>query len=394
VANEIPESANLDYKETLPGHDRRERNEFYKDLSSFANAGGGVILYGIRERAGMAAALIGIQGTSADEAEQRIGQMVRSGLDPVLTGCLLRAIPVPGMHQGFVLALGIPASLTAPHAVVWNNPLPFWRRMGTSKGPLSCGEVRQMFLEREGWERQTEEFRHFRVRYHTDTISGIPSSGLAADQPALLLHVLPLGRLARWIDLRPVRDKLELLFPLGNWPLRERYTFDGILRQGHTESPLRRGSLWFRFGGLEVAFATFGSHRPDAQPPGFQIARLTVYAAEYTHRALTAMDDLLGLPPPYAIYVNVLNTWRHVFEFTGELQLQFPHQLAQTPITEQHLLPPAAIFDQRPGSIEETVAGLRMIFDALWQAGGLPRCWLVDETGHWRGRDLLGWEGI
>jgi predicted HTH transcriptional regulator len=49
VANQIPESPILEYKEALPTRSDGDRKEFLADVSAFANTSGGVIIYGIRE---------------------------------------------------------------------------------------------------------------------------------------------------------------------------------------------------------------------------------------------------------------------------------------------------------------------------------------------------------
>ena len=50
VADEVREGRTVDYKETVPGSADGEKTEFLADVSSFANASGGYIIYGIREK--------------------------------------------------------------------------------------------------------------------------------------------------------------------------------------------------------------------------------------------------------------------------------------------------------------------------------------------------------
>ena len=50
VVNEVPEGKSIEYKEQLPGGTDSDKKEFLADVSSFANAGGGHILYGIKEK--------------------------------------------------------------------------------------------------------------------------------------------------------------------------------------------------------------------------------------------------------------------------------------------------------------------------------------------------------
>jgi Schlafen, AlbA_2 len=50
VTNEIAEGRTIEYKECLPGQTDRDHQEFLADVSSFANAVGGDLVYGAKER--------------------------------------------------------------------------------------------------------------------------------------------------------------------------------------------------------------------------------------------------------------------------------------------------------------------------------------------------------
>ena len=49
ITDKIGESRTLEYKEELPIGTDNEKKEFLADISSFANASGGDIIYGIKE---------------------------------------------------------------------------------------------------------------------------------------------------------------------------------------------------------------------------------------------------------------------------------------------------------------------------------------------------------
>ena len=53
VANGVAEGRTLDYKRTLPGGKDDEKREFLADVSSFANAAGGDIIFGVEEDQGI-----------------------------------------------------------------------------------------------------------------------------------------------------------------------------------------------------------------------------------------------------------------------------------------------------------------------------------------------------
>jgi schlafen family protein len=392
-----PESRTLEYKEALPNRSDRDRKEFLADVSALANSSGGVIIYGIREKredkkkTGIPEAIVGLTGTTADEAAQRVEQMIRSGLDPALGGFLVRTFNLDEKGDQFLLAVGVPASLLAPHAVSFGTTLPIWHRVGTTKGSLTTAELRQMFLEHDTWEQEAEAFRKQRILLHT-TVEPLRIPSNLSHEPALYLQVVPLGRMRRWVDLRPHRETLAGLFNFGQRTFNERYTFDGILRTGQMENPLNRYVQWFRFGGVELFSANFGMVSRVRNAPALAIASFTLYAVEYTHRALAALDDVLGIPPPYAVFVNALHVQGRVLELTSELRPKFPTELLLAPISEIHLLPPPILFDERPADIDGTLALMRMVLDALWQAGGLAHCWMITPEGAWKGRTLQGWQ--
>ena len=52
VAARVPERRTLDYKEKLPGTGDDEKREFLYDISSFANAAGGDLIFGVRDERG------------------------------------------------------------------------------------------------------------------------------------------------------------------------------------------------------------------------------------------------------------------------------------------------------------------------------------------------------
>lgn len=88
IENEIAEGKLIEYKETLPGNSDADKREFLADVSSFANAEGGHLIFGGKERrangstTGILEALSGLPGISTDVEINRLGQIIRTGLDP------------------------------------------------------------------------------------------------------------------------------------------------------------------------------------------------------------------------------------------------------------------------------------------------------------------------
>jgi len=49
-ADAVREGRQLEYKETLPGNSDDDKREFLSDVTSFANAAGGDLIFGLQER--------------------------------------------------------------------------------------------------------------------------------------------------------------------------------------------------------------------------------------------------------------------------------------------------------------------------------------------------------
>jgi predicted HTH transcriptional regulator len=81
ISDKEPEGKTLDYKEMSVGRTDRERKEFLYDISSFANAGGGHLLFGMSEVGGEPKDLLGLSGIDADQELLRMEQMARDELD-------------------------------------------------------------------------------------------------------------------------------------------------------------------------------------------------------------------------------------------------------------------------------------------------------------------------
>src|SRR2546425_901377 len=92
VANAVSEGRTIEYKEQLPGGTDEDKREFLADVSSFANAAGGDLIYGVREKRdaggkplGIPEAAEGLAGVNADAEKRR----------PIAAGTKSKGYPSP-----------------------------------------------------------------------------------------------------------------------------------------------------------------------------------------------------------------------------------------------------------------------------------------------------------
>src|SRR5574339_517220 len=87
----VSEGRDLDYKEQLPRDTEDEKREFRYDVSSFANAGGGLIVFGVREKrgpdgpTGIPEKIVPLS-VNTDKETLRLEQILRTHIDPRIPG--------------------------------------------------------------------------------------------------------------------------------------------------------------------------------------------------------------------------------------------------------------------------------------------------------------------
>lgn len=146
VTNQVSEGRTIEYKEVLPANSDREKKEFLADVSSFANASGGDLLYGVSATNGVPQEAVGLNG-NMDSEMLRLENIVRDCLEPRIPD--IRMKPFNGFNKGPVLLVRIPMSKDAPHAIKSGNQFLFYVRNSVGKHHMSMSELRAVFLNSE-----------------------------------------------------------------------------------------------------------------------------------------------------------------------------------------------------------------------------------------------------
>src|SRR4051812_7949028 len=110
VDERVSEDLTIDYKRELNRSKDADKKEFLADVSSFANARGGDIIFGIDEDDGVPTAIVGIPGLS-DSDIVGCESSVQSGLRPKIPDVRFRSIDT---HTGKVLVCRITDSWASP----------------------------------------------------------------------------------------------------------------------------------------------------------------------------------------------------------------------------------------------------------------------------------------
>jgi hypothetical protein len=147
IASRVAEHRTLEYKRQLPAETKDGSHELLADISSFANAQGGDILYGVEERLGLPVAIRGIDVESRDATQLKLENQLYAGIEPRLPGLHSRWIDCG--DNGFVFLIRVPSSTIAPHRVISGKSNAFYGRKSNGRYPMDTAELRQAFLASE-----------------------------------------------------------------------------------------------------------------------------------------------------------------------------------------------------------------------------------------------------
>lgn len=137
------ESLTLEFKAQLPGNKDNERREFLKDVTAFANAFGGDLLYGIEEAEGAAARAPGLTVSDRDAEERRYHDILSSAIEPRLANVRMRWIELP--DGASIFHVRVPASLASPHRVTLSGHGHFYQRHARGNYQMDVHQLRAAF---------------------------------------------------------------------------------------------------------------------------------------------------------------------------------------------------------------------------------------------------------
>ena len=228
VDNSVLEGKAIEYKQSLPGNSESEKKEFLADVSSFANASGGDLIYGITEdkNTGNPKLLNGLDIENIDQEKLRLDNIIRTGIQPRLLSVTISP-SVQLKNSKVALIIRVQKSWIAPHRVILGGHDKFYSRSSNGKYPLDVDELRVAFNLSETI---TERIRNFRQ----DRISKIfaNETPLAFYESAkIVLHLLPLISFSssQSYDINKIASKPGRMMPINSNGGTGRHNLDGFL---------------------------------------------------------------------------------------------------------------------------------------------------------------------
>lgn len=369
------EGPHLDYKRELPTvWDNGSKHALISDVTAFANASGGDIVYGVDENDDAQASRIVPQvRPGIDQEVRRLQDFLLNLVEPRLPGTEVYPVPVTvNGTRGHVIIIRIPESWAGPHRVKTNQH--FFVRDGLRNRQLDMPEIRAQFLRTENRAQRVRDFRNDRI---SKIMTGEVPYRLAGDS-VLVLHLLPLQAALGTINVDPVQY-LGLRRPIpvvaaNGGAVTSLVNLDGAVgtRNLSADGTTNGYTLFFRTGFIETTWV-LGSR--DAMDPA--VLPSVSYEGNIINFVSSARNEMRhwGIDGPAIAMLSILNAKgvRLHFDhgdYVGVEGGAFDRDVLAAPDVE---LP-----GERDAKLE-----LKPLFDLIWQSAGFPGSPHYDKDGNW-----------
>ena len=368
--DEVPEGKTIDYKEALPGNSDSDKKEFLYDISAFANASGGHLIFGIKEDGGVPTDICGLDIPDADAVILKLENSIRDGITPRIPGVAARAISLS--NDRVVIVFRIPRSFSQPHMTTFKNASKFYSRNSAGKYQLDVGELRTAFTLSQNTTDRIRSFRHKRLEM---ILSGETPINMDAGAK-IVLHIIPIGAFdpASNLDVASLKQQSPaLLYETGKTGRSGRYNFDGFLSFSDTYPSYTQT---FRNGIIEAVDACMVIPINDR----------TNIQREYEEKIIqgvnkyTSIQEKLGAEPPFFIFLSLLDV--KGYSMSGNSLSNFGSLRANHQIERNNLLVPEVMIESFDF---ESSKVMKPIFDAVWNACGYSGSQNYDDSGNWCG---------
>jgi hypothetical protein len=257
ITDKTSERKTIEYKQALNIGNTDDKAEFLADISSFANASGGDIVFGISEERDASRKPTGIPGSIVPLVLDNpatvcgsIENLIRDGIQPRIPVVYVKHFDIPG--EGSVIVVRVGKSWIAPHMVSYANRTRFFsRNSSTGKVQLDVQQIGAAFALQRGLGERLRSWK-------TDRIS----KAVAGEGPVLLTGASFLFHFISVAALTDDGPALPRLFEPERWrdahshisfnAAQNRYNADGFLSVWTTG--LSQGQFYlqvFREGSLE-----------------------------------------------------------------------------------------------------------------------------------------------
>jgi hypothetical protein len=371
IDNKVAEKKSVEYKQALPERSDGDRKEFLADVSSFANAAGGHLIYGMKEDAGVPVELVGLELENADASVSALDNAIRDGIRKRIPGVVVHPVPLESGRTAIVIR--VPKSFASPHMVTFGGTSRFYSRNSNGKYQLDVEEIRSAFLLSDTIAQRIRDFRLDRIAKIEAADTPVP----IAQGGRVVLHIVPMDAFSSPMRIDPQSipspsEKLPLAALNQSFGGDRRYNLEGLVRWAFSRDPACASAYLqiFRNGILEtVDTSLLSPWRPKQDVPSVLFEEQIIKTVRNYVLSLQRMQIEL----PYALMLSLLGVAGYEMAFTQGLSFSAPQTFDRDVV-----LIPEVLIESFDCDISQL---LKQPFDMVWNAAGWPRSMCYDEKG-------------
>ena len=365
--NSVSEGKTIEYKQSLPSKSDSGKKEFLADVSSFANASGGDLIYGVSESKGIITEIDGLEVDDIDQEISRLENIIRTGIEPRTPS--YRIQPVGLKNSKYVLIIRVRQSWIGPHRVIFNKDYQFYSRNSNGKYPLDVAELRVAFNLSETITERIRKFREDRLAKIIANETPVPFY----ENAKIVLHLIPIISFnpGQAYDISKIASNPTSMPPIHWVGMNWRYNLDGFL----THSEDQDGKTYsyaqlYRNGIIEAVEGWLLRSDGKKLIYGDNEKELIKSFKSYLN-----ILNALTVEPPMFVFLTLLG----VKGYSMAVRESYGRTESYT-IDRDILQLPEVIIESYGVKAEDV---LRPCFDSIWNACGFPRDLYYNDAGEW-----------
>jgi len=369
IINGEREGKTIEYKRDIPDETASSKKNFLGTISSFANALGGDLIFGIEENRETGEPLNheGIDCDNMDQLVLRLNQIIRDGIEPIIPINLIKPWVVTQSNDKIILIYRISKSWFRPHRIKYKTSHKFYTRASNGKVLMGIQELRSEFLNSEYLIDRIKSFKQERLSIIFANDSFIPLFPTAK----LIVHIIPLisFEASEVLDISIVRRKHWTPIYSGSG-YNTRINIDGLLSFRAGDNSISSSYVEVFRNGIIEAVESY-MLKPDDNEKIIHSPDLETYLMQAIAPYLQNMQEL-EIERPYYIFITL-------FGVKGYKKHRFGNNYTEAIDRDILYLPEVMVTDEEIN----IMTLLKPPFDALYNALGLEKNPFYDENGNW-----------